>query len=859
MGKKKISSEKGKKADSKVCTPFFSEHDKSLRQVAEIKLQEINGRSDEIKPEEAIKISHELQVHQIELELQNEELRQAYLDLEESHEKYFEFYNFAPVGYITLNDKGIVLDANLTAANLFGVEKTEILSNPFTKLIYIEDQDLYYLNRKRLIESGLNQQFELRLVKSDKSYFWTLVEEILSKGRKGEVYTLLTITDISILKEKEEALRKSEERFQVLFNNTPLGYQSLDFDGNFIEVNQAWLDTLGYTRGEVLNHWFGEFLAPEYVNPFRERFPLFKELGKIHSEFQMMHKNGERRFVAFEGLIGHKPDGTFKQTHCILQDITDRKKLEEELMESEEKYRLLHESMMDAYVKVDNDGYIIESNKVYQDMLGYTQEELSKLTYPMLTPEKWHDMEYNIVSNQIKTRNYSEVYQKEYIKKDGTVFPVELRAFLLRDKNDEAKEIWGIARDITKRKRTEHLFESRIKLLEYSEHCTLKELLQKTLDEAEHLTSSDIGFYHFVDEDQKHISLQQWSSHTKDSMCKAQPDSQHYELEKAGVWAVCAREKKVIIHNDYENLQNKEDMPEGHAVVHRELCIPIIRSDKVVAILGVGNKKSDYDENDVNTVKQLADIAWDMAEKMIAENALRKSEEDLKRTNSEKDKFFSIIAHDLRAPFTGFLGFTELMKKDLHNMPISDLQLIAERLNSSANNLFGLLTNLLEWANMQRGITVFDPKKLSIKKTAEENIKLYLDTAGKKGVKIEEDISEDIIFTADKNMLETILRNLVSNALKFTQNGGCVTLSANKFEENIMITVKDTGIGMSEELINDLFKIDKRTSRKGTSNEPSTGLGLFLCKEYADKHNGKIWVLSEEGKGSEFTVCLPIV
>ncbi len=129
----------------------------------------------------------------------------------------------------------------------------------------------------------------------------------------------------------QQALQASEERFRSLFVNAPLAYQSLDQDGYFLEVNQAWLDTLGYQREDVQDQWFGDFLAPEFVEPFRALFPQFQAIGKVHTEFQMMHKDGRRRAIEFDGRIGYQPNGEFKQTHCILADITDRRQAENEV------------------------------------------------------------------------------------------------------------------------------------------------------------------------------------------------------------------------------------------------------------------------------------------------------------------------------------------------------------------------------------------------------------------------------------------------------------------------------------------------------------------------------------------------
>ena len=196
------------------------------------------------------------------------------------------------------------------------------------------------------------------------------------------------------------------------------------------------------------------------------------------------------------------------------------------------------------------------------------------------------------------------------------------------------------------------------------------------------------------------------------------------------------------------------------------------------------------------------------------------------------------------------------MVTDLHRMTLDDINQIADKLHRSSKNLYRLLTNLLEWSKMQRGMTEFNPENFSLKSLTDESIKIFYDSAKKKDVEIEEDIPEDILVSADRAMLETIIRNLVSNALKFTNKGGKVRISAKSVNDIVEISVKDTGIGMSKDLVDNLFKIDKQTTRKGTTDEPSTGLGLLLCKEFIKTHGGEIFIESEVGKGSEFRVML---
>jgi len=233
--------------------------------------------------------------------------------------------------------------------------------------------------------------------------------------------------------------------------------------------------------------------------------------------------------------------------------------------------------------------------------------------------------------------------------------------------------------------------------------------------------------------------------------------------------------------------------------------------------------------------------------------------EELKEANAAKDKFFSIIAHDLRGPFSGFLGLTEIMAEDLPSLTMDEIQGFSVNMRNSASSLYRLLENLLQWSKMQQGSIPFNPELLQLLQVVDECITMVIEQAKNKGIEITFDVKDDLKVFADSNMLQTIIRNLVSNAMKFTPKGGKISVSAKAIDDkNIEIAVKDTGIGMTSEMINNLFRLDVKTNREGTDGEPSSGLGLLLCKEFVEKHGGKIWVESQEGKGSEFKFTLPI-
>jgi signal transduction histidine kinase len=229
----------------------------------------------------------------------------------------------------------------------------------------------------------------------------------------------------------------------------------------------------------------------------------------------------------------------------------------------------------------------------------------------------------------------------------------------------------------------------------------------------------------------------------------------------------------------------------------------------------------------------------------------------LLETNAAKDKLFRIIAHDLRSPISGLMKLTDIMANESEEFSISEFAEISRSLNISADNLYKLMNNLLEWATMQQEGIQFNPEKHQLWMLIEQAIGSVSERAKQKNIIIENTISGTMTITADEKMINTVLRNLVSNAVKFTEKGGRVILSAVQNEEETEISVHDTGVGISETDIEKLFKIEEKVGRPGTDNELSTGLGLVLCKEFVEKHNGRIKVESAEGKGSTFSVAIP--
>jgi signal transduction histidine kinase len=242
----------------------------------------------------------------------------------------------------------------------------------------------------------------------------------------------------------------------------------------------------------------------------------------------------------------------------------------------------------------------------------------------------------------------------------------------------------------------------------------------------------------------------------------------------------------------------------------------------------------------------------------VAHNRVQHKNAQLQKLNATKDKFFSIISHDLRGPLNSLTSFSELLINHMDQLTRSEIQSLARDLDLSVKNLYGLLENLLEWSRSQTGTMHFMPEPFDLSALLEENRSLLSQQAQNKRITLLSEAPEGVIVRAHKHSVSTVIRNLISNAIKFTPQGGAIKLKIKCQSGEAIVSVADTGVGMDQEAIEKIFRIDAKHTTMGTANEKGTGLGLILCKEFVEKNHGKIWVTSEPGKGSTFYFSLPV-
>ncbi|NIJ45230.1 PAS domain S-box-containing protein [Wenyingzhuangia heitensis] len=258
----------------------------------------------------------------------------------------------------------------------------------------------------------------------------------------------------------------------------------------------------------------------------------------------------------------------------------------------------------------------------------------------------------------------------------------------------------------------------------------------------------------------------------------------------------------------------------------------------------------------INGEQCIISIINDITIRKTAELNLKKSETSLRLSNSTKDKFFSIIAHDLKSPFNGILGFSQLLSEQVKNKDYESIEDYAEIINTSSQHAVDLLSNLTEWSMSQTGKMEFSPEYVDIVIVIKSTLELLKISSDQKNIHINLNLPTNLILYVDKIMIEVILRNLISNAIKFTPQKGSIYINVLEKNKEYLFSIIDTGVGIDEKHIDKLFRIDSTYTTEGTNNERGTGLGLILCKDFIDYHKGKIWVESKPNIGSEFYFSL---
>ena len=772
-------------------------------------------------------------------------------------EKKFEciqknIYENAAVGIVVTDLKGKILKSNAEFCKILGYNEVDLLNLAIEDLTYEEDLkkdgELFKLLKIGKIN---NYSIQKRYIKKNGNLIWVRIKISLLKNEESKpILALGFVEDISDQKDLEKRLMEESRFLEILMKSSSDNIYFKDINSRFMLVNDATVRKFGLrSADDIIGKTDSDLFSKEHAEKaLRDEQEVIKtgkpKLSMIEKE---VWDNKEVTWVSTSKLPIRDSRNEVVGTFGITRDITEQMRFEERLRESEERYKTLSDVTVEGVVIHDN-GILLDANPAFLRMTGY---ELDELIGEDVIKKIIRDDYQNLSTQKVKNQIYSP-YEVVGIRKDESTFYAEIEASSILYKGRKVRV--AAIRNVTKRKKQELIQSALYKISELVN--TIDDIgdLYKNIHEIiKTLMPANNFFIALYDKEDDMLSF----PYFVDEIDGPPPP------QKAGRGLT-----KYIIRNDIDALIDAEKDLElrekGETELIGEPCkiwlgVRLKIKDNLIGaiVLQDYNNEKTYGETEKDILVFVSEQIALAIDKKGNEEKLKKYSDELRELVASKDKFFSIVAHDLKSPFTALLGYSEVMANEYSDMSIDELGEFAVNMNDVAKKTYSLLENLLEWSRIQTGRMKYNPENLVLYQISQQVVDLFYDNAKKKGVILKNRTNPIHEIFADSNMVFTILRNLVSNAIKFTKEGDEVMILSKDDDSQIEICIKDTGVGMHADDLDKLFRIDVHHSEIGTEKEKGTGLGLVLCKELVEKNGGKIWVKSKLNEGSEFFLTLP--
>src|ERR1035437_9344315 len=718
---------------------------------------------------------------------------------------------------ITIDLEGKVLLWNKASEILFGYSKNEVSGKFLGEALKLFDE-VYFNNIKEELKKDKSWKINLTFNKKDQKK--EIVEARFSMQPEDSFITVLfiNITDRNLI---EQQLKTSEERFRNILGNTDDLIISLETDGTIAYVNEKFVSVLGYS-GEIISKNIKAFLDPKYLENNIFDLKEFKNNPNKKIELPLISKFGNIHYFTAKFSPVFFDNKTIRSYNGFLYEITSEKKLEKEFF----LFKSLFEASKDGIAIVTN-GKIVLSNDSFATIFGHKKKE-----------EVFNNSLIDFVSSNdsLKVAEYFQLLELgkevpgrlEFLgrRKDKSVFFIEVSPSII---NVDSKNFVVIdARDVTERKRAQQAIrESEEKYRNITENIDdflfTFERIEKVLKPL---------FYTFSVEKITGYTQTEFLLESTLFLKIVYPDDFHLVKKKL----------KTILRS---RIQVSEEME--FRILNKHGNIVWIRT-KINVIRNTDGK-----------ISKIYGLVSDISLRKKAEEELNRSTENLIKLNETKDKFISIISHDLRTPFSSIMGFTDLLIED-EDLTEEEKKQYVRFIQESSKSMLALVNSLLDWTRLQTGRIKFEPEKISARMIIINSINSLSVAALQKNIILKSEVEKNVTIYADNSLMTQVFNNLISNAIKFTKPGGEIVISASPSKKTRFyeFSVRDNGVGIKPENMKELFRIDTKFSSEGTAGEKGTGLGLSLVNEIIEKHGGKIWVESEYGKGSNFKFILPI-
>ncbi len=733
------------------------------------------------------------------------------------YQKFIQSSRFVVFG---IDEKNRINFWNRPAENLFKLRHSEVFGKNLPRILpEISADVLKQLAHIRDTEDEENFTKLITIGSSEQRYIQFKVAAYeIDTNTKSLVFSAL---DVTAQTEKQQQFDKSLFIHQVLFNNSGTPSFILDNDGQFESANSSFLENFGYTEGDLKNLYLMDIIDSGYISEKDITFRNLTSGEPQNIEIPFTTEKFSNRLFAVSLVPIQNTELKIEKWGGIVTDISEIKALENEFIILRSVFELSNEGMA-----VELDGKYILANESFAKLYGYdSREEVIGVEAHSMMPDE-DDKKGRETYHQYLHKNESPTrYEFLTQRRDGSKFYAEVSLtffeFGLR------KYYVIVAHDVTERKRTQQVIKE-----SEERYRNIAENIDDFFWTAERVNDRlKPIFYTASVEKITGYPPQEFLADEKRFFRLIYPDDLPDVITK--------------LKRFYQNMYKRSE----------ELEFRII--NKYGNIVWIRNKINVLRDRK-GKINRIYGLVSDVSMTKKAEQDQLSSTESLQKLNETKDKFISIISHDLRTPFSSILGFTDLLLNE-DDLTMEESRKYIEYIQESSRNMLSLVNSLLDWTRIQTGRIQFEPVHMELGELVQKIIMNMQGFALQKDIELINAVTTDYVLFIDQSLAMQALNNLVSNALKFTPSGGAIRIAAKQADQPryIQVSVKDSGVGIKPENIDKIFRIDSKFTTEGTEGEKGTGLGLSLVKEIIEKHSGRIWVESEYGQGAEFIFTLP--